>query len=407
MNAASNPPAVRVRQVPVESIVGSARLYAITRALATVAGTPASLARVPQAGWLAASSGALLMSHTVLVGCLTYGVFVLAGVSSWLMLPALLAAIGWASLTAWIARRSLRRTFAAQGDTWSGARLLLSHSAGGFLASTPGGVSLAVALTQVGLGRRALTSADLVLLVATLLVPISGLLCWASASDAVALATSSRHHRPSVDLHVLTDTAGPPASTARPALRPGTRVMVWVGGLRDDVADRWPGLAALAVPRGALILSAGATAGTAFLAWSRVAAPSTLVIPGVLAVTACQVITLRHLLIWLESKPFPRSAQKRITVASTALLLIALCAAQASGGFLGVLGPSGDQRMTSIVSDGGSPAVTAVIAITALVAAVHALPFVVPPAHRHRWQSAAALIRLHDQAARDRSPHDD
>lgn len=404
MSAATNPPIVRVRQVRLESIVGETRLYATTDALAALAGAPASMARVPEAAWLAAASGALLISHTVLVGSLTFGVLVLAGVSSWLTLPAMMAATGWASLTAWTARRSLRQTFAAQGSTWPGVGLLLVHSAGGFLASIPGCVALAVALTQVGLGRRALTSTDLALLVATLLVPISGMLCWAPASDAAALAESSRHHPPSVALRVLTHTERPAASASRPALNPGVRAMVWVGGLRDDVASRWEGLAALAIPRAALILSAGAAAGTAFLAWSWGAAPSVIVVPGAVLVAASQAITIRHLLIWLESEPFPRSAPKAITVAGTTLLLVAQCATQASAGFLGALGSPRDEGTALAVRD-GSAAVVAVIAITALVGSVHSLAFAVLPTHRYRWRTAAALIRLHDQAARNRSPH--
>lgn len=402
MTSATSPPIMRLRRLRLEAVVGWTRLYTTTYGLATLAGSPASIARVPQAAWLAASSGTMLIAHTVLAGCLAFGVLVLAGLGSW-TLPAMVAATGWAALSGWTARRSLQRAFAAKGSTWSSVGLLIGHSLGVLLSSAPGSLALAVVLTQVRLGRRAPTSEDLVLLVATLLVPISGVLCWAPASDAATLSDPSSHRPPSVALRVLTRGDQPGAGQRGSALPPAARALVWVGGLRDDVANRWGGLSALAAPRGALVLSSGALAGAAFLAWSWGAAPFVIIVPGGLLVAASQALAIRHLLIWLESEPFPRSAPKVVAAASTAVLLVVMCAAQAMIGFLGPLTAAQGTDAALAVREGGSTATVSIIAITAVVGCVHLLPFAVLPAQRSRWRTASSLIRLHDQVARDRS----
>jgi hypothetical protein len=403
MSAGAHHPIVRVRHVPLESIVGETRLYPTTYSLATLAGAPGSIARVPEAAWLAASSGCMLIAHTVLAGGLAFAVLVLAGANSWATLPAMVGATGWAALTAAAARRSLRRTLTSQGGTWSTAGLFIGHALRAVLASTPGLVALAVVLTQVGLGGRATTETDLVLLVATVLVPISGMLSWAPASDAVALAARSPHRPPSAALRVLIHSEGRTASPHRAVLHPAARAMVWVGGLRDDVANRWVGVAALAVPRGALILSSGILTGTACVAWSWGAAPSVVIGGHSLLLAASQALTLRHLLIWVESDPGPRSLPKATAAAGTALLLVVMCAAQASSGFLGPLDTGHDPGGDLSVSNRGGTATIAIAAITAVVGCVTLLPFATLPTHRARWRAAAGLIRLHDQAARNRS----
>jgi len=179
--------------------------------------------------------------------------------------------------------------------------------------------------------------------------------------------------------------------------------MVWVGGLRDDVANRWVGVAALAVPRGALILSSGILTGTACVAWSWGAAPSVVIGGHSLLLAASQALTLRHLLIWVESDPGPRSLPKATAAAGTALLLVVMCAAQASSGFLGPLDTGHDPGGDLSVSNRGGTATIAIAAITAVVGCVTLLPFATLPTHRARWRAAAGLIRLHDQAARNRS----
>jgi len=403
MTAVTNPPIVRLRRLRLETVVGGTQLYTTTYGLAALAGAPASIARVPQAAWLAASSGTMLITHTALAGCLAFGVLVLAGLSGWMTLPALLAAMGWAALSGWTGRRSLQRAFAGGDSTWSSVGLLIGHSLGVLLASAPGALALAVVLTQVGLGRRAPMSEDLVLLVATLLVPISGMLCWAAASDAAALSDASMHRPPSVALRVLTRGDQPPVGHRGRAMARAARPLVWVGGLRDDVANRWGGLATLAAPRGSLVLSSGAMAGAAFLAWSWGAAPAVIIVPGGLLVAASQTLAIRHLLIWLESEPFPRSAPKVVAAASTAVLLVVMCAAQTTLGFLGSLTAAQDPDAALAVRDGVSTATVSILAITAVVGCVHLLPFAVLPAHRSRWCTASSLIRLHDQVARDRS----
>ena len=81
MTAVTNAPIVRLRRLRLETVVGGTRLYTTTYGLAALAGAPASIARVPQAAWLAASSGTMLIIHTALAGGLAFGVLVLAGLS--------------------------------------------------------------------------------------------------------------------------------------------------------------------------------------------------------------------------------------------------------------------------------------------------------------------------------------